>query len=87
MSTCLHVCVHARARFPLLHVYLRLTCTFPGQWQVLMSTYGMMFNRMGTTCAQVLITESDLLSRDRYSYLTGTLERLMELKAIPIINE
>jgi glutamate 5-kinase len=52
-----------------------------------MSTYGMMFNRMGTTCAQVLITESDLLSRDRYSYLTGTLERLMELKAIPIINE
>lgn len=57
------------------------------QPQVLMSTYGMMFNRMGTTCAQILITESDLLSRERYSYLTGTLERLMELKAIPIINE
>ena len=55
--------------------------------QVLMSTYGLMFQRMGTSCAQVLITESDLLARDRYTYLTGTLERLMELGAIPIINE
>jgi glutamate 5-kinase len=64
----------------------RQACAAAGQ-EVLMSTYGLMFQRMGTTCAQVLITESDLLSRERYTYLTGTLERLMELKAIPIINE
>ena len=36
---------------------------------------------------QVLITQSDFLSRERYSYLTDTLERLMQLGVTPIINE
>lgn len=64
----------------------RQACAAAGQG-ILMSTYDMMFQRMGISAAQVLITQGDFLSRERYSYLTDTLDRLTSLGAIPIINE
>mmetsp|Transcript_99606 Transcript_99606/g.145575 ORF Transcript_99606/g.145575 Transcript_99606/m.145575 type:complete len:411 (+) Transcript_99606:57-1289(+) len=64
----------------------RQACAAAGQG-ILMSTYDTLFQRLNMTCAQVLITQSDFLSRERYSYLTDTLERLMSLGVTPIINE
>lgn len=64
----------------------RQACAAAGQG-ILMSTYDTLFQRLDIDCAQVLITQSDFLSRERYSYLTDTLERLMSLGVTPIINE
>jgi glutamate 5-kinase len=64
----------------------RQACAAAGQG-ILMSTYDTLFQRLNMTCAQVLITQSDFLSRERYSYLTDTLERLLSLGVTPIINE
>ena len=64
----------------------RQACAAAGQG-ILMSTYDTLFQRLDINCAQVLITQSDFLSRERYSYLTDTLERLMSLGVTPIINE
>ena len=64
----------------------RQACAAAGQG-ILMSTYDTLFQRLNMNCAQVLITQSDFLSRERYSYLTDTLERLMSLGVTPIINE
>jgi glutamate 5-kinase len=64
----------------------RQACAAAGQG-ILMSTYDTLFQRLNMTCAQVLITQSDFLSRERYSYLTDTLERLISLGVTPIINE
>lgn len=52
-----------------------------------MSTYNMMFSRLSLKCAQVLITQSDFSNRDRYTYLSETLQRLSQLGVVPIINE
>jgi glutamate 5-kinase len=64
----------------------RQACAAAGQG-ILMSTYDTLFQRLNMTCAQVLITQSDFLSRERYSYLTDTLERLLSLGVTPILNE
>eukprot|EP00290_Baffinella_frigidus_P007092 CAMPEP_0180135762 /NCGR_PEP_ID=MMETSP0986-20121125/11040_1 /TAXON_ID=697907 /ORGANISM="non described non described, Strain CCMP2293" /LENGTH=441 /DNA_ID=CAMNT_0022076555 /DNA_START=94 /DNA_END=1419 /DNA_ORIENTATION=+ len=64
----------------------RQACAAAGQG-ILMSLYDVLFQRVGISCAQVLITQSDLLSRERYSYLTDTLDRLASLGCVPIINE
>jgi glutamate 5-kinase len=64
----------------------RQACAAAGQG-ILMSTYDTLFQRLNMVCAQVLITQTDFLSRERYSYLTDTLERLMSLGVTPIINE
>mmetsp|Transcript_32009 Transcript_32009/g.62495 ORF Transcript_32009/g.62495 Transcript_32009/m.62495 type:complete len:429 (+) Transcript_32009:55-1341(+) len=64
----------------------RQVCAAAGQ-EVLMSTYDMMFQRMGMKCAQVLITQNDFLNQERYFALTSTITRLANLGIIPIINE
>eukprot|EP00281_Chroomonas_sp_CCMP1168_P022227 CAMPEP_0206234790 /NCGR_PEP_ID=MMETSP0047_2-20121206/12782_1 /ASSEMBLY_ACC=CAM_ASM_000192 /TAXON_ID=195065 /ORGANISM="Chroomonas mesostigmatica_cf, Strain CCMP1168" /LENGTH=421 /DNA_ID=CAMNT_0053658907 /DNA_START=17 /DNA_END=1282 /DNA_ORIENTATION=+ len=64
----------------------RQACAACGQG-LLMSTYDMMFQRMGVNIAQVLITQTDFNSRERYTALTDTLERLNQLNVIAIINE
>jgi glutamate 5-kinase len=64
----------------------RQACAAAGQ-EVLMSTYDMMFNRCGLKCAQVLITQSDFLDRERFISLTRTIERLSSMGIVPIINE
>jgi glutamate 5-kinase len=64
----------------------RQACAAVGQG-VLMGLYDAMFARLGAVCAQVLLTEEDFHFRRRFHNLTATLERLLELGAIPVINE
>ena len=61
-------------------------CAAAGQ-EMLMSMYHMMFSRLGVRAAQVLITQGDLLDRQKYMLLTDTLDKLTELGTVPIVNE
>jgi glutamate 5-kinase len=65
---------------------LRQACAAVGQGR-LMALYANGFDRLGVTTAQVLLTEEDFSNRQRYLNLRGTLARLLELGALPIINE
>jgi glutamate 5-kinase len=64
----------------------RQVCAATGQ-EVLMSTYDMMFQRLGIKCAQVLITQNDFVNQNRFFALTDTISRIAKLGIIPIINE
>jgi glutamate 5-kinase len=61
-------------------------CAAAGQGQ-LMSIYQEGFARMGLCAAQVLLTEDDFADPVRHANLRRTLETLLELGAIPILNE
>ena len=61
-------------------------CAAVGQCE-LMYTYDKMFTEHGHTVAQILITGDDLNEPERYANFANTVERLLELKALPIINE
>ena len=53
----------------------------------LMYTYDRLFSQYNHTVAQVLITASDVNHEERHKNFTSTLNRLLELDVIPIINE
>ncbi len=53
----------------------------------LMYTYDKLFSEYNHTVAQLLITGADVEAVDRYKNFSNTLNRLLELDAIPIINE
>ncbi|MBQ9714243.1 MAG: glutamate 5-kinase [Clostridia bacterium] len=53
----------------------------------LMYTYDRTFTEYGHTVAQILLTGSDFSAEDRHQNFTNTLFRLLELGALPIINE
>jgi glutamate 5-kinase len=61
-------------------------CAAAGQGQ-LMSIYQEGFSRMGFSAAQVLLTEDDFSDPVRYANLRHTLDTLLELGAIPVLNE
>lgn len=61
-------------------------CAAVGQG-LLMGLYQAGFSRLGMTAAQVLLTEYDFSNRQRYLNLRSTLEKLLELGVVPIINE
>lgn len=61
-------------------------CAAVGQGR-LMALYQEGFSRLGVEAAQVLLTEEDFANRRRYLNLRATLERLLALGAIPVINE
>ena len=65
---------------------LKQACAAIGQGR-LMALYSDGFDRLGVTSAQVLLTEEDFSNRQRYLNLRGTLGKLLELGALPIINE
>jgi glutamate 5-kinase len=54
---------------------------------ILMSAYDKYFTRYEQTIAQVLLTHEDFLYRQRYLNLRNTLNTLLKLGLIPIINE
>jgi glutamate 5-kinase len=64
----------------------RQACAAAGQG-LLMGIYTQLFERLGRTCAQVLLTEDDFSHRRRFLNLASTLDRLLELGCTPIINE
>ena len=65
---------------------LRQACAAVGQGH-LMSLYTDAFARFDVVAAQVLLTQEDLADRDRALNLRTTLMRLLELGAVPVLNE
>ncbi len=61
-------------------------CAATGQSR-LMSIYEDSFDRLGCRTAQVLLTEDDFRSPTRHANLARTLEALLALGVIPVINE
>ncbi len=53
----------------------------------LMYTYDRLFSQYNHTVAQILITGEDMNHEERYGNFRNTLHRLLELGALPIINE
>ena len=53
----------------------------------LMYTYDKLFSEYNHTVAQLLITSDDIENEERHTNFSNTLSRLLELGAIPIINE
>ena len=53
----------------------------------LMYTYDKLFSEYNHTVAQLLITGEDVASQNRHANFRNTLNRLLELEALPIINE
>ncbi len=53
----------------------------------LMYVYDRLFTEYGHTVAQMLLTGADFSADDRHVNLSNTLSRLLELGALPIINE
>lgn len=53
----------------------------------LMYTYDKLFSEYSHTVAQILLTADDIQDSRRSSHVHDTLERLLELNALPIINE
>jgi glutamate 5-kinase len=54
---------------------------------ILMAHYHDAFARHGRTVGQVLLTADDLIRRAHYRNAQRTLERLLELEVVPIVNE
>jgi glutamate 5-kinase len=65
---------------------LKQACAAVGQGR-LMALYQEGFRRMGLVAAQVLLTEEDFGNRHRYLNLRSTLDKLVELGVVPVINE
>ena len=61
-------------------------CAAVGQCE-LMYTYDKIFSEYNRTVAQILLTAPDLSCPDRHTKFENTLNRLLELKVLPIINE
>jgi len=53
----------------------------------LMYTYDKIFSEYNHTVAQILITGEDVENEERHAHFKNTLFRLLELSALPIINE
>ncbi|MCO4746137.1 MAG: glutamate 5-kinase [Proteobacteria bacterium] len=64
----------------------RQACAAAGQG-ALIALYDGLLRRLGHTAAQVLLTEDDFLHREQYLNVHATLERLLAVGAIPVINE
>jgi len=61
-------------------------CAAIGQ-AILMQTWEKAFEPFGTTVAQVLLTREDVRARKRHLAVHDTLEKLLSLGVVPIINE
>ena len=54
---------------------------------ILVHTYQEGFSRHGLACGQVLLTPGDVVDRTRYLNARHTFDRLLELGAVPVVNE
>ncbi len=54
---------------------------------ILMNSYERLFRDYGQVAAQLLLTKGDAVNSKHYLYMKGTLLSLLELGAIPVINE
>src|SRR6202795_1514380 len=65
---------------------MRQACAAVGQ-SMLMHEYEKLFQTHGVHLAQVLLTEGDFVDRNRYSNLRQTMEALLKLGILPVVNE
>jgi glutamate 5-kinase len=65
---------------------MRQACAAVGQSQ-LMHTYEKLFGVFDVKIAQVLLTEGDFTDLKRYTNLRRTMEKLLKLGVLPIVNE
>ena len=65
---------------------LKQACAAIGQGK-LMSIYEDGFDAYGLVAAQILLTEDDFANRTKYLSLRTTLNRLLELGTVPVINQ
>jgi glutamate 5-kinase len=65
---------------------IKQACAAIGQGK-LMSIYENGFETYGLTAAQILLTEDDFSVRERYLSLRTTLNKLLELGVVPVINQ
>ncbi len=61
-------------------------CAAVGQCE-LMYTYDNLFSEYNHTVAQILLTAEDLEDEQRHQNFANTMERLLELGTLPIVNE
>ncbi|EDQ93056.1 uncharacterized protein MONBRDRAFT_19302 [Monosiga brevicollis MX1] len=61
-------------------------CSAAGQGG-LVSLYQAMFSQYGITCAQVLVTKNDFRDRRTLTHLNETMNALLNIDVVPIINE
>lgn len=61
-------------------------CAACGQ-AALTEVYADLLAREGIACAQVLLTRRDVVDREGYLNARNTLERLLELGVVPVVNE
>jgi glutamate 5-kinase len=54
---------------------------------ILLEKYSYFFDKYGLTCAQILLTRSDLGDASHYSAAHGTFAKLFQLGVVPIVNE
>lgn len=54
---------------------------------VLVHTYQARFARHGLACGQLLLTPADVVDRSRYLNARHTFDRLLQLGAVPLVNE
>ena len=67
-------------------VVVRQACAAVGQ-SLLMHAYEQLFSVHALKIAQVLLTEDDFTNFRRYTSLRSTIEKLLKLRVLPIINE
>ena len=70
----------------LLDVVVRQACAAVGQ-SLLMHAYEKLFRVADVKIAQVLLTEDDFTEWNRYTNLRRTMEKLLKLDVLPIVNE
>ncbi len=61
-------------------------CAAVGQ-SILMANYHSLFHKYGIKIAQILLTYDDLNDKETYKNLKNSINRLFELRVIPIMNE
>jgi delta-1-pyrroline-5-carboxylate synthetase len=61
-------------------------CAAAGQFEM-MNLYSALFNQCDVTASQVLVTQADFADPSRLENLKYTVERLLKLGILPIINE
>src|SRR6267142_5736065 len=67
-------------------VVVRQACAAVGQ-SLLMQAYEKLFSLHDVPIAQVLLTEDDFTEWQRYTNLRRTMEKLLKLGVLPIVNE
>ena len=67
-------------------IILRQACAAIGQ-SILMNAYNNMFSKEGIKTAQILLTYDDFSDRKRYLNLRNSINKLISLGIVPIINE